>query len=65
MNNLDDLNDDDLHDAIGTFEQLASYCRLRLAARDVRRVGRVDMALRLEADAERIYLNLPEWAKWR
>ena len=44
--------------------QLANYCRLQESAYRYRIDGPVDKALPLEKEQNKIYDNLPEWAKW-
>lgn len=64
--NLDDFSIDsaDFNSAANVFEEYAKYLRLKGSAIEFRRYGHVDDALQLERRADRLYRNLPEWARW-
>lgn len=40
------------------------YIDFSIRARDERLIGRIAIALQYEGYADRIYKQLPEWAKW-
>lgn len=42
----------------------AEYARRKAEAMEDRLLGRIQSALEIEAQCERIYGRLPEWAKW-
>lgn len=62
--NLDDATASDIVKAKSTFEALANYCELRLAAMDARFDWDIEEATRIERTMERVYKRLPEWARW-
>jgi hypothetical protein len=55
---------DELRELGASLEMLANYCRIKAAAMSHREAGRLDIALRLESWCDRIYSQLPEWARW-
>ena len=64
MPNLDCMTLDDLYAASRVFRKLADYARIKREAMRNRLEGNIDRAVRLEADCEFIYTNLPPWARW-
>lgn len=63
--NLDAIDDyAELTDMMNAFERLAAYCRHKAAAIMLRQSGHVDLALKREAYCDRLYGQLPEWARW-
>ena len=40
------------------------YCEAKYRAMESRLIGKIDNALRYEAECDKIYKRLPEWARW-
>lgn len=49
---------------IKTLDSIINFANLSSAAYQSRLDGRIDYALSLEEQAEKIYKSLPKWAKW-
>jgi hypothetical protein len=64
MLNLDDMPEDVLFETAKVLEQLAIYARTRVQALRFRAAGLEGKARNLERECERIYAQLPEWARW-
>lgn len=62
--NLDCLSENDLIDLEPVMRELAEYCKYKSAAMRWRKEGYVGQARAYEDTCDRIYKNLPEWAKW-
>ena len=62
--NLDCQFPDELEALAPVLEKLANYSHLKAQAMRHREAGRIDIALRLESWCDRIYSQLPEWARW-
>jgi hypothetical protein len=61
---LDGQSEDDLASLRSAFSRLADYCDLKRTAMRHRKAGRIDRALTFEASADRVYQQLPPWARW-
>lgn len=48
----------------GVFYSLASYCHLKSRACRYREKGKIALAVKLEAQCQAIYTELPAWARW-
>lgn len=64
--NLDGLTTDpkDLDNAASVLASLSDYAKTKAKAIRARLVGAIATALLREAECERIYQQLPAWAKW-
>ena len=62
--NLDDQWAVDLLNVSKVLHALGSYTELRAQAMWYREGGQVEHAATLEASADDLYENLPQWAKW-
>jgi len=64
--NLDDLSVDpaELREAAVVLEKLARYARKKATAMETRMAGNIPAAMVHEVLLERIYKDLPEWARW-
>ena len=47
-----------------TFKELAKYVECVEVATHHRLVGRIELANQIEAEADKVYSALPDWAKW-
>jgi hypothetical protein len=61
---LDGQSEDDLRVLGAAFSRLADYCDLKRTAMRHRKAGRIERALTFEASADRVYQQLPQWARW-
>ena len=50
--------------AIAAVKEIEFYARLTFTARACRQRGEIQSALHYEECADRVYQDLPEWAKW-
>ena len=64
MINLDGMNRTELGKTAEVFRWLAKYCDQKRVAIRYRAAGNIKVAQGAEAACERIYKELPEWAKW-
>jgi hypothetical protein len=64
MWNLDEMPEAELFETAVVLEQLARYARTRAQALRFRAAGLVARAEYLERECERIYAQLPLWARW-
>ena len=64
--NLDGLsiNPADLYTAASVFGQLAAYAGHKADAMKHRMAGDIECATAHEKNCDRIYRQLPEWARW-
>ena len=64
--NLDDVEADydDYIKMAGVFRDLGRYLLCKAEARDLRKEGNIDDALKFEGRCDKLYRSLPEWAKW-
>jgi hypothetical protein len=63
--NLDAATDiQELRQVAAAFNRLADYSTLTATAREHRAAGRVAVALAYEHAAERVFNQLPLWARW-
>jgi hypothetical protein len=62
--NLDTAPDGELNILRHTFLALADYCQFRRIASHHRHKGDIPAAIRAEASADRVYQQLPPWARW-
>ena len=63
-NRLDDNRPSIAHDDHAHYCAVAQYARLKAGAMRDRANGNVQSALTQESWCDRIYAQLPEWAKW-
>lgn len=52
------------HESQAARNRLLWYCRLSIQAREYRVKGNIQAALNTEAEADKRYRDMPEWAKW-
>ena len=62
--NLDGLTPEELLEAAEALSTLAAYARTKAKAMQDRASGAITAALAQEAQCERYYNTLPDWAKW-
>jgi hypothetical protein len=63
--NLDATNNpDDVAAMVPVYRTLARYCDHKAVAMVLRKQGRVAEAQPYEALADRVYQQLPQWARW-
>ena len=62
--NLDAMNPDDLDTVADVFSNMGSYARLKSTAMRLRLNGDISEARKLEKWCEKLYQQLPEWARW-
>ncbi len=62
--NIDALSDEDLVTLANVLGTLSDYCVECIVARDYRKAGEIDAAVRTEKYSEFIYSELPNWARW-
>lgn len=64
--NIDDcsIDPDDYEALARVFGQLSDYASLKASAMRARLKGDIQFAIRHENGCERIYKQLPEWARW-
>jgi hypothetical protein len=61
--NLDCLEPEQLKSLAKVFQTLAHYCVQKSAAIRYRRAGYIDSALRCESNTDKLYKELPNWAR--
>jgi hypothetical protein len=64
MWNLDAMPEEELFDTAVVLDQLARYARARAHAMRFRAAGLEARAQHLERECERLYTQLPMWARW-
>jgi hypothetical protein len=64
MWNLDEMPEEELFETAEVLDQLASYARARVQVLRFRAACLEARARRLERECERIYAQLPMWARW-
>jgi hypothetical protein len=62
--NLDDCWNSDREKYAVVFAALADYCTIKSLASAHRAAGRIDIGTQCEKECERIYNELPKWARW-
>jgi hypothetical protein len=62
--NLDDMNEDDLRAMSEWLDRLRFYAETKADAMTARKAGDITVARYLEGKCERIYKQLPDWARW-
>lgn len=62
--NLDGMQPDELTEIAQVFNTLAAYAKTKANAMRDRASGEINDALAQEAQCERYYKALPEWARW-
>lgn len=64
--NLDGFTDDaeELRELGDTLWVLGAYARVKAAAMEFRKKGRISRAEQIEQELEGEYAKLPDWAKW-
>jgi hypothetical protein len=53
-----------LMDLQGQIQEIANYAEAKANAMELREKGNVKLALVYDAICEKVYFNLPAWAKW-
>jgi hypothetical protein len=64
MWNLDEMAEEELLETAEVFEQLARYARTMAQVLQFRTAVGKDQARHLARECDRIYAQLPEWARW-
>ena len=64
ISNLDAMTDVELQSAIRAFDLLSQYASIVIDARQLRKAGAIQPAMRLEASLDEIYTKLPNEWRW-
>lgn len=62
--NMDGMCADDLRLLAELFKRLELYATVKAAAMEHRKAGKIERALYLEKRCDRIYAELPDFARW-
>jgi anti-sigma factor RsiW len=62
--NLDGLDETELGEFIAACDLLSRYASHKQIAMRMRKAGKTVDAVKMESECERIYQQLPDWAKW-